>query len=152
MATTTVSDFSVIETPMNDDDVEFRVLSPNVFFTQEEALNWLFSRLPYINAAILDGWLRGAELLESRIPARFFVVGATSERSETGEQSYLGFGARIVDETDHFYVVGVPQDHARSLALLLASGPHYFGPTPDGLRTLEDAIAHAEDFETRLYG
>jgi hypothetical protein len=151
MATTTVSDFSVIETRGNDDE-PFRILSPNSFCTEEEALNWLFSRLPYINAAILDGWLRGVELLETRIPARFFVVGAASEQSEIGVPSCLDFGARIMDETDHFYVVGVPQENAKSLALRLASGPHYFGPTRAGLRTLEDAIAHAQDLETGLYG
>jgi hypothetical protein len=151
MATTTVSDFSVIETPISDNE-PFRVISPTVFYTQEEALDWLFGHAPYINAAMLHGRLRGAQLLETRIPARFFVAGATSGRSGTDVSSYLDFGARIVDETDHFYVVGVPQDHARSLALRLASGPRYFGPTPDGLRTLEDAMAHAQDLETRVNG
>jgi hypothetical protein len=150
MATTTVSDFSVIET--RGDDEPDHVISPTVFYTQEEALDCLFSHAPCINAAILRSKLRGVELLETRQPARFFVVGGPRERSETDEPSYLDVGARIVDETDHFYVVGVPQDHARSLALRLASDPHYFGPTPDGLPSLEEAIAHAVDLEARLYG
>src|SRR2546430_14102325 len=101
--TNTISYYNIVDASTLDHDVPFQLTSQE-FTDVNECYSWLWSHEEDLRHAVEDDIIIGVAVKETKVPARFLVVGAT-ERGRREVPSYLWFGARILGETDHYFIV-----------------------------------------------
>src|SRR5438445_1745383 len=134
---TTLSSFHVVDAATVDHEHPFRISSLE-FANRDDCTKWLWTHEEDLRLAIQNEVISGVEVQETKVPARFLVVGALGHYRKQ-MHSYLGWGARVLDETNHFFIVGIPSQYASWLAGRLASGLYYVGPAPSGASSFAGA-------------
>lgn len=145
--TSTLSYYDVVDANTLDDPVPFSLTGDSSFTDRDACFTWLWEHEESLRFAVMDEIINGVAVRETQVPALFLVVGSNSRRSKKEVLSYLGWGARVLGETEHFYIVGVPKEHASYISQRLGSGLYYVHT----LNSLESARSLADSLESTLY-